>query len=92
MNYDFLNMLNCFCFNTVVFSLINIPTPEAKAGWFVGIFAVKPSCFRLTKHNLLSPNGDNVLNITLYPYSAIKPFVRGKTHTVSAGFSAFPIF
>lgn len=30
--YDFLNMLNCFCFNTVVFSLINIPTPEAKAG------------------------------------------------------------
>ena len=32
LNYDFLNMLNCFCFNTVVFSLINIPTPEAKAG------------------------------------------------------------
>jgi hypothetical protein len=44
------------------------------------------------KHNLLSPNGDNVLNITLYPYSAIKPFVRGKMHTVSAIFSAFPVF
>ena len=55
MNYDFLNMLNCFCFNTVVFSLINIPTPEAKAGWFVGIFAVKPSCFRLTKTQLAVP-------------------------------------
>ena len=50
------------------------------------------SVFVKRKHNLLSPNGDNDLNITLYPYSAIKPFVRGKTHTVSAGFSAFPIF
>ena len=46
------------------------------------------SVFVKRKHNLLSPNGDNDLNITLYPYSAIKPFVRGKTHTVSAGFSA----
>jgi len=50
------------------------------------------SFFVKQKHNLLSPNGDNVLNITLYPYSAIKPFVRGKMHTVSAIFSAFPVF
>lgn len=52
MNYDFLNMLNCFCFNTVVFSLINIPIRRQRLGWFVGIFAVKPSCFRLTKTQL----------------------------------------
>ena len=93
MNYDFLNMLNCFCFNTVVFSLINIPTPEAKAGmvWQRNML-LNHSVFVKRKHNLLSPNGDNVLNITLYPYSAIKPFVRGKMHTVSAIFSAFPVF
>lgn len=24
MNYDFLNMLNCFCFNTVVFSNLKV--------------------------------------------------------------------
>ena len=44
------------------------------------------------KDNLLSAGADHVLNITLYPYSAIKPFVKGKTHTFSADFSAFPFF
>ena len=37
MNYDFLNMLNCFCFNTVVFSLTN----SGGKGWD-GLSAYSP--------------------------------------------------
>ena len=44
------------------------------------------------KHNLLSAGADHVLNITLYPDNAIKPFVRGKTHMFFASFSVFSVF
>ena len=68
-------------------------TPELFCGGGLAAFTpLNRLVFVKRKDNLLSAGADHVLNITLYPDNAIKPFVRGKTHMFFASFSVFSIF